>query len=93
MATNRSCTFVVMPARGGAQATCLNSEVVVGDVLCLDTGDKIVADGYMIDGHGLVVDEASLTGEAEPIKKGERDPWMRSGTQVGRVGWASRLVS
>ncbi|KAL6781722.1 FAP10B [Auxenochlorella protothecoides x Auxenochlorella symbiontica] len=68
--------------RGGAQATCLNSEVVVGDVLCLDTGDKIVADGYMIDGHGLVVDEASLTGEAEPIKKGERDPWMRSGTQV-----------
>ncbi len=33
--------------------------------------------------HGLVVDEASLTGESDPVKKGPGDePWVRSGTQV-----------
>ena len=33
-----------------------------------------------------MVDEASLTGESDPVKKGPQDePWVRSGTQVG--GW------
>lgn len=36
--------------------------------------------------HGLVVDEASLTGESDPVKKGPvesgMEPWVRSGTQV-----------
>ena len=31
-----------------------NTEVVVGDVMLVDTGDKIVADGIMVDGHHLV---------------------------------------
>jgi Ca2+-transporting ATPase len=67
-----------------------NTDVLVGDVMLIDTGDKIVADGIMVDGHHLVVDEASLTGESDPIKKSpDEDPWCRSGTQVsegsGRV--------
>ena len=33
--------------------------------------------------HGLIVDEASLTGESEPVHKTVKDdPWLRSGTQV-----------
>ena len=45
---------------------------------------KVVADCLVIESFGLVVDEASLTGEAEPIKKDRsEDPWVRSGTQVG----------
>ncbi len=32
----------------------------------------------------MIIDEASLTGEADPIKKTPEDPWVRSGTQVGR---------
>jgi hypothetical protein len=40
-----------------------NTDLVVGDVLLLNMGDKVVADGIMIDGFHLVVDEASLTGE------------------------------
>lgn len=60
-----------------------NTDVVVGDILVLDTGDKICADGLMVSGHHLVVDEASLTGESDPIKKSvDEDPWCRSGTQV-----------
>ena len=68
--------------RGGNTILVKNSEVVVGDVLLLDTGDKIVADGVVVQSFGLVVDEASLTGESDPIKKNEDDPWCRSGTQV-----------
>jgi magnesium-transporting ATPase (P-type) len=45
-------------------------------------GDKVVADGLVVESYGLVVDEASLTGESDPIKKSEEDPWCRSGTQV-----------
>ncbi|KAF6264067.1 hypothetical protein COO60DRAFT_1457828 [Scenedesmus sp. NREL 46B-D3] len=59
----------VKVARGGNASLVKNSEVVVGDVLLLDTGDKIVADGLVIESYGLVVDEASLTGESDPIKR------------------------
>jgi magnesium-transporting ATPase (P-type) len=44
-----------------------------------------VADGLVLESYGLVVDEASLTGESDPIKKNESDPWCRSGTQVRAV--------
>ena len=37
-------------------------QVVVGDIMFLDTGDKVIADGIVIDSQGLVLDEASLTG-------------------------------
>lgn len=40
------------------------------------------ADGIVIESHGMIIDEASLTGEADPIKKTLEDPWVRSGTQV-----------
>eukprot|EP00877_Chromochloris_zofingiensis_P010933 jgi/Chrzof1/6093/Cz17g09130.t1 len=53
--------------------------------MVLDTGDKICADGLMVSGHHLVVDEASLTGESDPIKKSvDEDPWCRSGTQISQ---------
>ncbi|KAI8477413.1 MAG: hypothetical protein J3K34DRAFT_453016 [Monoraphidium minutum] len=69
--------------RGGEVKITPNTDIVVGDVMILDTGDKIIADGVLVEGHSLVVDEASLTGESDPIKKSpEEDPWCRSGTQV-----------
>ena len=59
-----------------------NTDLVVGDLVLLVTGDKIVADGLCVESHGLVADEASLTGESDPLKKGPEDPFCRAGTQV-----------
>jgi Ca2+-transporting ATPase len=76
----------VKVVRGGKQKVVPNVDLVVGDVVLLDTGDKVVADAYTLpEGlHGLTIDEASLTGEADPIKKGlpGGDAWVRSGTRV-----------
>ena len=68
--------------RDGEQILVENTEVVVGDLLLLDTGDKIVADGIVVKGFNLVVDEAPLTGETEPVQKGEDDIWCMSGSEV-----------
>lgn len=69
--------------RGGEEMLIANHDIVVGDVLVLDTGDKVVADGIAFESYGLVIDEASLTGESEPLHKGPKeDPWCKSGTQV-----------
>ncbi|KAG2500891.1 hypothetical protein HYH03_001650 [Edaphochlamys debaryana] len=74
---------MVKVIRGGHTTLVENTELVVGDVYLLDTGDKVVADGVCYDSQGLVIDEASLTGESDPIKKNpEEDCWVRSGTQV-----------
>lgn len=43
---------------------------------------QVIADGIYISGHGLVIDEAALTGESEPLRKSEERPFVRSGTQV-----------
>ncbi|MDD3453330.1 MAG: calcium-translocating P-type ATPase, PMCA-type [Bacilli bacterium] len=44
------------------------SDVVTGDIVLLDTGDKIPADGILIEGQ-IDVDESSITGEAKEINK------------------------
>lgn len=75
--------IMVKVIRDGKEQLVGNHELVVGDLMMLDTGDKIVADGVYVEGHSLVIDEASLTGESDPIKKEpDGDFWCRSGTQV-----------
>lgn len=75
--------FDVTVIRGGKECLVKNSELVVGDVLILNAGDRVTADGALFEAHDLVIDEASLTGESEPIKKKPQgDLWCRSGTQV-----------
>ncbi|MGI5831164.1 MAG: cation-translocating P-type ATPase [Thermoguttaceae bacterium] len=44
-------------------------DIVVGDIAKLDTGDKIPADGVLIDSSGIQVNESMLTGESEPVRK------------------------
>jgi cation-transporting P-type ATPase E len=54
-------------------------QVVVGDVLRLAGGDQVVADGTVITGDGLALDEANLTGESEPVVRSAGEPvWSGS---------------
>ncbi|MDD3245286.1 MAG: cation-transporting P-type ATPase [Methanosarcina sp.] len=52
--------------RGGKVREVLASELVVGDVVLLEEGDKVPADGRLIETKSLKVDNSTLTGESEP---------------------------
>ncbi|XP_022240050.1 plasma membrane calcium-transporting ATPase 2-like [Limulus polyphemus] len=59
------------------------SELVVGDICQVKYGDLLPADGIIIQSNDLKVDESSLTGESDHVKKGElHDPLLFSGTHV-----------
>nr|CDS15502.1 Ca2 transporting ATPase plasma membrane [Echinococcus granulosus] len=69
--------------RDGEFFECLVGEIVVGDICLIKYGDLLPADGVIIQSNDLKVDESSLTGEADHVKKGEQiDPMLLSGTHV-----------
>ena len=47
-------------------------DVVVGDLVRVDRGDKVPADGLLIDSTNLFVDQSMLTGESLPVRKRDR---------------------
>ena len=55
--------------RGGKEEEVPSKELVPGDVLLLEAGDKIPADARLIENHSLRCDEAPLTGESAPVGK------------------------
>ncbi len=55
--------------RDGKAQRIAGSEVVVGDLLRLEEGDRIAADGVLIDAHDLQVDESLLSGESVPVTR------------------------
>ena len=55
--------------RDGNEITILDHDVVRGDVLVLQEGEKVPADARIISLSSLKIDEASLTGESEPVSK------------------------
>ncbi|XP_034058236.1 plasma membrane calcium-transporting ATPase 3-like isoform X4 [Gymnodraco acuticeps] len=59
------------------------SEIVVGDIAQIKYGDLLPADGILIQGNDLKIDESSLTGESDQVRKSmEKDPMLLSGTHV-----------
>ena len=55
--------------RDGVEEVVPDTEVVRGDILVLREGEKVPADARIIAASGLKLDEASLTGESEPVGK------------------------
>jgi magnesium-transporting ATPase (P-type) len=55
--------------RDGAVVSLLAEEVVPGDVVALEPGDQLVADGETIASRGMTLDESLLTGEVDGIRK------------------------
>ena len=56
--------------RNGQWISTPARDLVPGDVLRLNTGDIVAADIHIVESHRLQLDEAALTGEAEPVDKG-----------------------
>ncbi|XP_059489577.1 plasma membrane calcium-transporting ATPase 3 isoform X4 [Neocloeon triangulifer] len=69
--------------RGGEVKQIFVGDIVVGDICQIKYGDLLPADGILIQSNDLKVDESSLTGESDHVKKGENlDPMVLSGTHV-----------
>lgn len=58
--------------RDGSQKDIPASDIVPGDILVLEAGDIVCADGRLLHGFSLQVDESSLTGESVNAEKEER---------------------
>ena len=55
--------------RGGAYTTVARKDVVVGDVVLVEVGDEVPADGFIIEAVSLQANESLLTGESLPVRK------------------------
>ena len=82
--------------RGNVRRRIAGRDVVRDDIVLLTEGDRVPADGLVIDAANLTIDESALTGESVPVRKtsapdrhepmgapgGEGTPWVFSGTLV-----------
>ncbi len=61
---------LVWVLRDGAFRRLPSALLVPGDVVRLEAGDRIPADGRFLEAHGVLLDESVLTGESVPLEKG-----------------------
>ncbi|MEV7139326.1 HAD-IC family P-type ATPase [Streptomyces tauricus] len=89
--------------RNGTATPIGTSEIVLGDLIEIGPGDKIVVDGECAEADGLEIDESLLTGEADPVVKQPGDQVMSgsfvvagggafTATKVGREAYAAQLA-
>ena len=74
---------VVIPAR----------EVVPGDVLLLEAGDRVAADGLIAKSRNLLVDESILTGESVPVSKTDVTDPSATASDGGASAFSGTLVA
>ena len=73
----------VVVCRGGTYWQIPVTDIVAGDVVCVEEGNQIPCDGVLLHSDGLQVDESALTGEPIDIDKDvHNDPFMLSGCTV-----------
>nr|XP_051200553.1 calcium-transporting ATPase 5, plasma membrane-type-like [Lolium perenne] len=78
--------------RGGKRIGASIFDLVVGDVVPLKIGDQVPADGVLISGQSLAIDESSMTGESKIVHKDQKAPMLMSGCKVAD-GYGSMLVT
>ena len=69
--------------RDGKLSQIAASDVVPGDIARIEAGDRVPADGRLVDGQGIMADESILTGESLPLEK-ELQADVFSGTLIVR---------
>ncbi|XP_050289146.1 calcium-transporting ATPase 9, plasma membrane-type-like isoform X2 [Quercus robur] len=78
--------------RGGRTVKISIFDIVVGDVVPLKIGDQVAADGILITGHSLAIDESSMTGESKTVHKDHKAPFLMAGCKVAD-GFGTMLVT
>src|SRR5512133_2288713 len=95
LALSESFAHEAVVVRDGRARTVPAEEVVPGDLLLVDAGERVAADGRVVTAQGLEVDESALTGESLPVTKAaaavpaatplaERTPMLYAGSAVTR---------
>ena len=81
--------------REGVPVTVPAQEVTVGDILLLEAGCRVAADGVVLESIGLSAEESLLTGEAEAVSKQAADlPYPENELhQPGRVYMGSTIAA
>ncbi|XP_059646266.1 putative calcium-transporting ATPase 11, plasma membrane-type [Cornus florida] len=72
----------VQVTRDGYRQKISIYDLVVGDVVHLNIGDQVPADGIYISGYSLLIDESSLSGESEPVNVYKEKPFLLAGSKV-----------
>eukprot|EP00461_Guttulinopsis_vulgaris_P004484 UN04486 len=78
--------------RHGKQDTFDQDDIMVGDIIFLNPGSMIPADGLLIDNTSIKVNESALTGESDELTKNKAHPFMSAGTEL-TDGSCSMLVT
>jgi cation-transporting ATPase E len=89
--------------RDGAEREIEAATIVLGDVIVLGPGDRVVVDGTVVRADALEVDESLLTGESDSVLKRDGDPMMSGSfvvagsgafeaTKVGHQAYAAKLA-
>jgi Ca2+-transporting ATPase len=78
--------------RSGTLRQIPTREVVVGDILVLEAGDRVAADACIFETQQLKVDESALTGESVPVSKNKNEP-LYAGTQIVRGKCRARVAA
>ncbi len=65
----RMLSPVARVRRGGVEQEVVATALVPGDLVVLEAGDRVPADGRLIDSHSLEIDESAFTGESVPVAK------------------------
>ncbi|WP_346434159.1 HAD-IC family P-type ATPase [Nonomuraea composti] len=89
--------------RDGAEREIHPHEVVLGDLILLGPGDRLLVDGEVVHSDGLEIDESLLTGEADPVHKQQGDQVLSGSfavagsgafvaTRVGTDAYAAKLA-
>ncbi|KAJ0980883.1 hypothetical protein J5N97_009138 [Dioscorea zingiberensis] len=82
----------IQVTRDGCRQKVSIYDLVVGDIVHLSIGDQVPADGLLISGYSLLIDESSLSGESEPVYISHEKPFLMAGAKV-QDGSAKMLVT
>ncbi len=73
--------------RDGAISELTADEVVPGDVVRVEPGDQLVADGVVLESRGLTMDESVLTGESDGVRKRDGDRLLSGSFCIAGSGY------